>query len=174
MKGMKEVNVIVLGDTHMPRMAKQLPERLLNEIRAADLIIHVGDWQTRDVYEQLKQFAPVKGVYGNVDEPFFYGHFKDKLVLNLAGHRIGVTHGHGKGKTTEKRALDQFSNQDVELILFGHSHIPLHREYEGRVLFNPGSPTDKRRQSHYSFGKLTLFKNEPIQIEHIFFVDKKQ
>ncbi len=172
MKGMKELNVIVVGDTHMPRMAKQLPKRLLSELSNAELIIHVGDWQTRDVYEQLKQFAPVKGVHGNVDEPFFHDHFQKTLVLNLAGHRIGVTHGHGKGKTTEKRAFEQLSDQDVELILFGHSHIPLHKEYEGTVLFNPGSPTDKRRQSHYSFGKLTFYENEPIQMEHIFYADK--
>ena len=172
MKGMKEVNVIVVGDTHMPRMAKQLPKRLLSELSNAELIIHVGDWQTREVYEQLKEFAPVKGVYGNVDEPFFHDHFPNTLVLNLAGHRVGVTHGHGKGKTTEKRAFEQLSDQDVELILFGHSHIPLHKEYEGIVLFNPGSPTDKRRQSHYSFGKLTIYKEEPIQIEHIFYADK--
>ena len=173
MKGMKEVIVIVVGDTHMPRMAKQFPRSLLSELRDADLIIHVGDWQTKEVYEQLNQFAPVKGVYGNVDEPFFYEHFQGAIELDLLGHRIGVTHGHGKGKTTEKRAIQQFASQHVELILFGHSHIPLHREYEGIVVFNPGSPTDKRKQSLYSFGKLTLYENKPFQIEHIFFNDKK-
>nr|WP_273850623.1 metallophosphoesterase family protein [Pseudalkalibacillus spartinae] len=166
------MNVIIVSDTHMPRMAKQLPEVLRKELLGADLIIHLGDWQTKDVYEELKSYAPVTGVYGNVDEPFFIEHFNEKLVLELESHLIGVTHGHGKGKTTEQRAISQFKNENVELILFGHSHIPLHKEYEGRVLFNPGSPTDKRKQSHYSFGKLNVKANQPLQIDHVFFMEK--
>ena len=166
------MNVIIVSDTHMPRMAKKLPEVLQNELLRADLIIHLGDWQTKQVYEELKSFAPVKGVYGNVDEAFFIEHFHEKLVLELESHLIGITHGHGKGKTTEQRAIAQFQNEDVELILFGHSHIPLHKEYEGKVLFNPGSPTDKRKRSHYSFGKLTVKRNQPLYIEHVFFLKK--
>ncbi|PFG13203.1 metallophosphoesterase family protein [Bacillus sp. es.036] len=166
------MNVIIVSDTHMPRMAKQLPEVLRKELLGADLIIHLGDWKTKKVYEELKSFAPVTGVYGNVDEAFFIEQFNDKLVLDLESHRIGITHGHGKGKTTEQRVIAQFENEDVEIILFGHSHIPLHKEYEGRILFNPGSPTDKRKQSHYSFGKLSVVRNQPLYIEHVFFLKK--
>ncbi|MGA9290287.1 MAG: metallophosphoesterase family protein [Anaerobacillus sp.] len=169
---MRELNVIILSDTHMPRMAKKLPNPLLEELKSADLLIHVGDWQTKDVYEELKLYAPVTGVYGNVDESFFYKEFEKKIILELEGHRIGITHGHGKGKTTEKRALDQFQGEEVDLILFGHSHIPLHKEYDGRIIFNPGSPTDKRRQPQYSFGKMVLHHGEPIKIEHLFFTEK--
>ncbi|MCA0174133.1 metallophosphoesterase family protein [Bacillus sp. RAR_GA_16] len=166
------MNVIIVSDTHMPRMAKQLPEVLRKELLQADLIIHLGDWQTKQVYEELKSYAPVTGVYGNVDEAFFIENFNEKLVLELETHLIGMTHGHGKGKTTEKRAIAQFENDEVEMILFGHSHIPLHKEYEGKILFNPGSPTDKRKQSHYSFGKLIVNRNHPLQIEHVFFLKK--
>ncbi|WP_347550190.1 metallophosphoesterase family protein [Pseudalkalibacillus hwajinpoensis] len=166
------MNVIIISDTHMPRMAKQFPEVLEVELRKADLIIHAGDWKTKQVYEELTQFAPVTGVYGNVDESFFYENFQNKIILDLKSHRIGVTHGHGKGKTTEKRAVDHFQDDEVELILFGHSHIPLHKGYEGKIIFNPGSPTDKRKQSHYSFGKLTLQEGQPIHINHIFFEKK--
>ena len=141
-------------------------------MKSTDLIIHVGDWQTKAVYEELKQYAPVTGVYGNVDESFFYKEFEKKIILELEGHRIGITHGDGKGKTTEKRALEQFGGEEVELILFGHSHIPLHKEYDGKIIFNPGSPTDKRRQTHYSFGKMAIHKGKPIQIEHLFFAVK--
>ncbi|MGE6203487.1 metallophosphoesterase family protein [Guptibacillus hwajinpoensis] len=166
------MNVVVVSDTHMPRMAKELPQALKDELYHADLIIHVGDWQTQAVYEELKSYAPIKGVYGNVDEAFFINKFNEKLILDLESHRIGVTHGHGKGKTTEQRAVAQFQGDDVELILFGHTHIPLHKEYDGKIIFNPGSPTDKRRQARYSFGKLTVERNKPLHIEHVFFIEK--
>lgn len=163
------MDITIISDTHMPKMGKKLPDALVQELKRTDLIVHAGDWQTLDVYRELKQYAPVTGVYGNVDDESIKEMFNLKVVLELETYRIGVTHGHGKNKTTEKRAVEMFSEEEIDIIIFGHSHIPLHKEYDGKVIFNPGSPTDKRRQPRYSFGKLTLSPNNPINLTHVYF-----
>ncbi|WP_462409806.1 metallophosphoesterase family protein [Neobacillus sp. Marseille-QA0830] len=161
------MKIIVLSDTHMPKRAKELPDRLTKELKEADLIIHAGDWQTLEVYHQLASFGKVAGVYGNVDGEDIQTKFPDKLMIEEKGFKIGVVHGHGTGKTTEKRALEAFKGEQLDCIIFGHSHIPVHKYDQGILLLNPGSPTDKRRQKQYSFGILHV--NDTLQAELIFF-----
>lgn len=161
------MKIVVLSDTHMPKKAQQLPERLKEELPSADLIIHAGDWQTLEVYEELKKYAPVKGVYGNVDGEEIQAQFPYKQIVEVEGKRIGLVHGHGEKKTTEKRVVEAFEGEEPDLIIFGHSHLPLLRFVKKTMLFNPGSVTDKRRLPSYSFGILTMEAN--IRAEHIFF-----
>ncbi|MFG6117503.1 metallophosphoesterase family protein [Halobacillus sp. MO56] len=161
------VKIVVTGDTHMPKKGKQLPERLVTELSSADLIIHTGDWQSFDVYDALSEYGEVKGVYGNVDGDEIKSHFSRKDILHLNGYKIGLVHGDGEGKTTEKRALEAFEGEELDVLVFGHSHIPLLRYYKKLLLFNPGSPTDKRSLPYYSYGILTL--DEGIRAEHVFF-----
>ncbi|MGR9048039.1 metallophosphoesterase family protein [Halobacillus faecis] len=162
------MKIIVLSDTHMPKKAKKLPKRFLEELVNVDAIIHAGDWQTFELYETLKDYAPVHGVYGNVDGEEIQSEFPAKQMLEWEGYRIGIVHGHGEKKTTEKRALEAFEDDGVDVLIFGHSHIPMLRYFKKTLLFNPGSLTDKRRLPMYSFGKLSLTK-AGIHAEHIFF-----
>ncbi|PLT28005.1 metallophosphoesterase family protein [Peribacillus deserti] len=165
------MKIIVLSDTHMPRKGKALPKRLTDELPGADLIIHAGDWQTPEVYQELSQYGVVKGVYGNVDKEDIKNLFPDKQMIEAGGAKIGVVHGHGQRLTTEKRAMAAFEGEDVDLIIFGHSHIPVIKSIGGKLLFNPGSPTDKRRQALYSFGIIHIQEGR-IHAEHVFFKDK--
>jgi len=163
------MKIVVLSDTHMPKRAKQLPAQLLAELKDADLIIHAGDWQIIDVYHELNSFTRVEGVFGNVDGEEMKKRFPEKQVIEVCGFKLGITHGHGKGGTTEKRAIKAFADEKVDCIIFGHSHIPIKKYHQGILLFNPGSPTDKRRQEKYSFG---IFKiHETLKSEHIFFTN---
>ncbi|WLR48523.1 metallophosphoesterase family protein [Halobacillus litoralis] len=162
------MKIMVLSDTHMPKKAKQLPERFLEELVDVDAIIHAGDWQTLELYETLKDYAPVYGVYGNVDAEEIQSEFPAKQMLEWEGYRIGLVHGHGEKKTTEKRALEAFKDDGVDVLIYGHSHIPVLRYFKKTLLFNPGSLTDKRRLPMYSFGKISLTK-DGIHAEHIFF-----
>ena len=155
----------------MPRMAKKLPERLRKELDQTDLILHTGDWQTLDVVEELSGYAPIRGVHGNADGDEIQQLFPEKLTIEMPNLRIGLTHGHGKGKTTEKRSIDAFKDEPIDLLIYGHSHIPVYKKVDDLVLFNPGSPTDKRRQPYYSFGVLEN-RNGKWQIEHIYYHDK--
>src|SRR4051794_21464599 len=112
------MKIIVLSDTHIPKRAKSLPPRLLEELEAADLIIHAGDWQTVDVYNHLKTFTNVEGVFGNVDGEEIKDMFPEKRIVEAGGYKIGITHGHGTGKTTEKRAVQMFADDKVDCIIF--------------------------------------------------------
>jgi len=156
----------------MPRMSKKLPEQLKMELETSNVVFHTGDWQTIEVAEALREYAPVKGVVGNVDGEEIRKSFPERLIVELPGLRVGITHGHGKGKTTEKRAMDTFKNESIDLLIYGHSHIPVHKKVGNLTLFNPGSPTDKRKQPSFSFGILALLDGE-WQLSHVFYDTKE-
>lgn len=164
------MKIVVISDTHMPKKARHLPDRLLTDLEDCDYIIHAGDWQTMELYKELQQFGPVIGVTGNVDGPELNSLLKTKEILRAGDFLIGIVHGHGTGKTTEKRALESFKDDMVDCIVYGHSHIPVLKEINGVIVFNPGSPTDKRRQQEFSYGILTV--GEDLRAEHIFFKEK--
>lgn len=161
------MKIVVTGDTHMPKKAKQLPPRLIQECKTADLIIHTGDWSSMDVYRELSDCGYVRGVYGNIDDEDIREYLPEQDLMILNGFSIGLVHGHGQKKTTEKRAMETFDDEQPDIILFGHSHIPMTRYFKKQLLLNPGSPTDKRALPYYSFAILTLSKE--IHTEMIYF-----
>jgi len=167
---MPAMKIVVLSDTHMPQKTKHLPQFMMNDLESAHYIIHAGDWQTVELLHELKQYAEVIGVTGNVDSPELKTLLNSKEILRAGDFKIGVVHGHGTGKTTEKRAVDAFMEDGADCIVYGHSHIPVLKETNGILLFNPGSPTDKRRQKDFSYGILTI--GGKIKAEHVFFDDK--
>lgn len=146
----------VISDTHLRTGGKGLPVPLLEGLEGVDLIIHAGDWMTIDIFYELEAIAPVEGVAGNNDGFDIIDRFGFRKVLEMEGFRIGITHGHQGYKQTPLNALDAFKDERVDVIVFGHSHVPFDKEMQGIKLFNPGSPTDKRRQPKYSYGFLYL------------------
>lgn len=163
--------IIIVSDTHIPMRAKKLPQALVAECQRADFIIHAGDWQTLDVYYELAAYAETDGVTGNVDPWDILDRFGKKKIFTFGDVRIGVIHGDGVRQTTEQRAFDAFADDDVDIIVFGHSHIPVMRDVQGVTLFNPGSPTDKRQQPQYSFGLLEI--TDTWELRHVFFDSKE-
>ncbi|PZD96081.1 YfcE family phosphodiesterase [Paenibacillus sambharensis] len=169
------MKIVITGDTHMPRSAKLLPPRLTGELREADLIIHTGDWCTLEVVEMLENYAPVRGVIGNNDGYDIFMRYPSRIVVEADGFRLGVVHGDGTKGTTVSRAYDAFEGDSVDAVLFGHSHIPLYEIRNGIHLFNPGSPTDKRRQPEFSFGLLDTRGSEgsrKLEFRHIYYKSK--
>lgn len=160
----------VVSDTHIFRAGKKLPQLLIEEFSKVDLILHLGDWVVMEVYDQLAQLAPVDGIAGNNDGYEIIERFGEKKLLTLEGKKIGLIHGHTpySRKGTDGNALLAFDGEKVDVILFGHSHQPLMRNENGILLFNPGSPTDKRREKRYSFGLLDITE-AGINAQHIFF-----
>lgn len=161
------MKIIVLSDTHISNERKQLPKRLIDELAHADAVIHAGDWSSLHVYELLQTYAPVYGVSGNVDGAEIRSKLPEKELLTLNGFRIGVVHGHGQSKSTQQRAFEAFADKNTDIIIFGHSHIPLLQYYKKVLMLNPGSPTDKRTQPLYSYAILHLDKE--IRAEFVFF-----
>lgn len=164
------IKIGVVSDTHIPKRAKVLPKELINGLKGVDFIIHAGDWQSLEVYKELSKIAPVDGVAGNVDGEEIVKRFGRKKNFTIGRYNIGVVHGEGIRKTTEKRVIEAFKDEPVDLIIFGHSHIPLYKKSGEVWLFNPGSPTDKRRQMKYSFGIILL--GAQINATHIYYSDK--
>ncbi|MFZ4453192.1 metallophosphoesterase family protein [Salibacterium aidingense] len=159
------MKVVVLGDTHINKPEVSFPEKVKEEMQSADHIIHTGDWQIPEVYRELKRFGKVSGVYGNVDGEEITQLVPEKQWLHLEKWSVGVVHGHGEKKTTEKRALGAFPTPP-DILIFGHSHIPLLRYSEKTLLFNPGSLLYRRRLPYCSFG--ILYLERTIEAKHIF------
>ncbi|HET9142124.1 metallophosphoesterase family protein [Actinophytocola sp.] len=150
---MAVVRIVVLSDTHAPRRWKECPPRVAHHLRRADLILHGGDVCTAGVLDELARYAPVHAVLGNNDGPDVaaWG-APETLELDLAGLRVGMIHDSGPAAGRTARMRRRFP--DAELVVFGHSHIPLDQTGDGLRIFNPGSPTDRRRQPHGTIGVL--------------------
>lgn len=161
----------IVSDTHMPPRGQKLPAALVEGLQGVDLILHAGDWTAPAVADMLEAIAPVDGVMGNNDGEEIFRRFGRKKILDIAGFRIGMIHGDGYGKTTEERARNAFLTDPVDAVIFGHSHTPFHQVEEGVLLFNPGSPTDKRRQPRFSYGIMEL-EDGSLTARHIFFDSK--
>jgi uncharacterized protein len=147
----------VISDTHIPTRARALPPVIFEHFQGVDRILHAGDLVDERVLDDLAALAPVEAVAGNNDPLSVIQRFGWKRIVAIGSWKIGLTHGHiGKAVSTPDCAYEMFANDQVDIIIFGHSHKP-HREVRnGILLFNPGSPTDRRRESQYSIGILTL------------------
>jgi len=160
-------SVIVISDTHMPGRARRLPPGLVADLEKADLIVHAGDVATVETLEMLRGFAPVQGVYGNVDEPDLRRILPRRLRFQLFDRWLGLVHGDSPSMHTLQRALAEFVDEEVDLIVFGHSHKPLLRREGDLLLFNPGSPTDRRSEPRFSYGRITLGDDGRLAAEHV-------
>ncbi|NAS26256.1 YfcE family phosphodiesterase [Herbidospora sp. NEAU-GS84] len=146
------MKIVVLSDTHAPRFWKACPPRVAGHLRGADLILHAGDVCVGGVLDELAAYAPVHAVKGNNDGPDV--HAPETLELDLGGLRVAMIHDSGPAKGRLARMRARFP--DADLVVFGHSHIPLDESSGGFRIFNPGSPTDKRRQPHGTLGLLRV------------------
>jgi putative phosphoesterase len=142
----------IVSDTHLPRGARRLPDRCVELMRAADVILHAGDLSTSAVLAELRALGPpVHAVLGNVDEPALAGELPAEATLQAGGARIAMLHDSGPAAGRMARMHRRFP--DADAVVFGHSHIPLHETGPGGLqLFNPGSPTDRRRQPRHTMG----------------------
>ena len=147
------MRVVVLSDTHAPRCWRACPPRVAAALRGADLILHAGDVCTATVLDELAQYAPVTAVVGNNDGPDVAGWGAAPTAeFDLGGFRVAMLHDAGPATGRLARMHRAFPRAD--LVVFGHSHIPLDQAGSGLRIFNPGSPTDRRRQPHGTLGVL--------------------
>jgi uncharacterized protein len=148
------VELAIISDTHMPRGGRAIPEACLARMRAADAILHAGDLVAVEVLELLESLGPpVHAVHGNVDEPELLMRLPAVRVIDADGAKIVVTHDGGPAQRRLDRLRARFP--DADAVVFGHSHLPLHEERDGFHIFNPGSPTDRRRAPSHTMGVAT-------------------
>ena len=146
------MDIAIISDTHLPRGTRVLPEACVQRLSAADLIIHAGDFSRLEVLEELKQLGPVIGVHGNTDDPLLRAALPETAVIEVGeGRQLAVIHDGGAAPGRLRRLRSRFPKADA--VVFGHSHIPLHETApDGFQIFNPGSPTDRRRQPRHTMG----------------------
>ncbi|PZE79714.1 metallophosphoesterase [Curtobacterium sp. MCBD17_032] len=148
-------SLVLLSDTHLPKRAKDLPPELWADIDAADLVVHAGDWVDLATVDLLEaRSRDLLAVRGNNDLGF-----EDRLPLVVArrveGLRFAVVHETGAAAGRERRAV--VDHPDVDVLVFGHSHIPWDSlAPNGMRLLNPGSPTDRRRQPDHTWMRCTV------------------
>jgi putative phosphoesterase len=159
------VLVAVIADTHLPKGARRLPELCLEWVARADALIHAGDFATVGVLRELEAICPeVYAVHGNVDEPALRRLLPASRQLELGGRRIALVHDAGAARGRLERMKDRFPG--AEAVVFGHSHIPLHERSSGFQIFNPGSPTERRRAPHRAMGLLRVSRSG-LRFDHV-------
>ncbi len=141
----------VLADTHLPRGRRELPAACIARLRGADLILHAGDFSERSVLRALERCGPVVAVHGNVDTPELRASLPETRVVEAGGVRIAMVHAAGPAPGRLARMRRRFTSADA--VVFGHSHLPLREGVDdGFQIFNPGSPTDRRRAPGHTMG----------------------
>jgi len=171
----------VISDTHISGGSfhpKKLASRVINKVTGdakwlsdlvrphfsdVDMIIHAGDFVSSVVVTALEEFGPVEGVSGNMDPGEIRSIFPAKKVIKAGDYRIGIMHGFGAPSGLAGKVRREF--EDVDIIVFGHSHYPTAEEVDGVLMFNPGSPTDQRWAPSKSIGIIEL--GDEIKTRHI-------
>jgi putative phosphoesterase len=158
------VQVVVLADTHAPRRWRVCPPRVAEHLRTADRILHAGDVCTAAVLAELAEYAPVTAVLGNNDGPDVTEWGAPRTAeLDLDGLKVNMVHDSGAAAGRLTRLRRRFPGAD--LVVFGHSHIPLDQVGDGVRIFNPGSPTDRRLQPRGTMGLLRVEDGRLLEAE---------
>lgn len=164
------MRIALLSDTHVPTMIPELPSRLVEHLRAVDLILHAGDLVSLEVLQSLQALARTIAVHGNMDYHAVARELPRRQLLSLCGRSIGLIHGNQAseiardylrpGYDYDSPAMEVFYEHlarelpDSEIIVFGHFHVPVVKQWRGRLLVNPGSVAPYK--DHRSFGLLDL------------------
>jgi putative phosphoesterase len=158
--------IAVLADTHMPKGGRALPEQAVELLRGAEAVLHAGDFFAISVLKEIEAICPgpVHAVHGNVDEAELRAALPETLAVDFDGARIAMVHDAGPAKGRLDRMRRRFPGADA--VVFGHSHLPLHEEEDGFQIFNPGSPTERRRSPRHSMGLLRVERGKP-RFEHV-------
>ena len=158
------MRLLLLSDTHLPTRARELPAEVLDRVADADVVVHAGDWTDTATLDLLQSRARrLIGVHGNNDGPELRARLPEMARAELDGVRLGVVHETGPAQGRERRCAERFG--DLDVLVFGHSHIPWDSTAPGGLrLLNPGSPTDRRRQPYRTYMTAVLGRGEPLQV----------
>lgn len=162
------MKLLIISDTHTDSITK-LPMSVRDTAGKVDGIIHAGDVVGFKVIHDLLHINPnVYAVKGNMDPALGPEYLPKKRVLEFEGVRIGVSHGEGSSHGIENRLLYSFAEDNVDIIIYGHTHSPFWGMIGDVHFLNPGSPTNKRQEPHHTYAILTIedgkFDAEIVQV----------
>jgi len=148
------MRILVIADTHIPRVASDMPQRIYEEIPGVDMVLHAGDIVEGEFLEKLKSLKETRAVCGNMDSLNLQHSLNAREIIQAGRFKIGLTHGHGGQRDIITNVGREF--EDVDAIVFGHSHSPVNLVKDGVLFFNPGSPTDTIFTNTNSYGILEI------------------
>ena len=159
------MKLLLISDTHLPHRGRDLSAQVWREVEAADVVVHAGDWVEVSLLDELEvRSKRLIGVYGNNDGPELRARLPELARVELAGVRLAVIHETGAAQGRERRCDAEFP--DVEVLVFGHSHIPWDTVTPaGLRLLNPGSPTDRRRQPFCTYQTARISDGALVDVE---------
>jgi uncharacterized protein len=146
----------VIADTHMSGASskgrRKLPSACVERLAACELIVQAGDVTTEEALAEIEAVGPpLCAVLGNVDSFELRRRLPPERVIALPGDaKLAMVHDAGPSTGRISRLRLRFP--DADAVVFGHSHIPLHKRDGDFQIFNPGSPTERRRSPHHSMG----------------------
>jgi putative phosphoesterase len=145
------VLIAIVSDTHLPRGSRRIPAPCIDLMRRADLILHAGDFCAVQVLEEIEALGPpVVGVSGNMDTAELRARLPEQAEVKAGGASIAIVHDAGPAGGRLQRLRARFPRADA--VVFGHSHLPLHERDDDFQIFNPGSPTERRRAPGHTMG----------------------
>ena len=165
------MKVGIISDTHISKKIDSIDRLIEDYFYDVDTIIHVGDFNSSEVIKRIKSKKKFIGVYGNNDSKDIRNILPIKDIIKIEGYKVGLFHGHGSGKNTLDRAYDEFKDDKVDIIIFGHSHQPIIRTRNKVLMINPGSPMKKLKERWYSYVLLQLNKKK-IEAKMVLFKKK--
>jgi uncharacterized protein len=142
------MRIAVLADTHINRL-EHLPKKIIDALSTVDWIIHAGDFTDVQLLKELKRLREVKAVQGNMDSRELKTVLPVKEIVEIEHKRIGITHGSGGPWGIEERVRKMFESDQIDIVVYGHSHRSQNKVINDILFFNPGKATD-------SFGILTI------------------
>ena len=149
----------IISDTHMPRGERRLPPACVDRLRSVDLILHAGDVTGEDALAEMEAIGPpLVAVHGNVDSPALRERLPAERLVQAAGARLAMIHDGGPARGRIERLRARFP--DADAVVFGHSHLPLHERAGAFQIFNPGSPTERRRAPARTMGLARIERGE--------------
>lgn len=152
----------ILSDTHLTSITEDFKEATKTVFNGVDMIIHAGDMTGIAVFDYLSHWWNLKAVRGNMDSHDLRNLLPEKRIEEIMGRKIGIVHGTGSSRGIEDRVLREFQN--IDLIVFGHSHVPLEAKRGNVLLFNPGS----YRSSHSYRGTVGIIEiGDDITLQHV-------
>ena len=161
------MKITVISDTHISQIGQELPRQVLKSIESTDMLIHAGDFITINLLYYLEALTHLEAVAGNNDNQDIIYHLGKAKIIEVVGYRIGITHGDGPYNNILQRVKNIFTDEELDIVVFGHSHLPYKAIENGVLYFNPGSPTERRRSPKHSYGEITLEKE--IKADIIYF-----
>lgn len=155
----------VISDTHIPTIVRALPPAVFKAFNGVDLILHAGDIVDLSVLEELGTLAPVEAVAGNMDDAETQRRLPRKKIIPIGAYRVGLIHGKYRIDVQKTMIRQEFDNVDV--IVYGHSHTPFWGKIDDVYFLNPGSPTDNRHAPYHSVALLELADEPSAEIIRI-------